>query len=97
MPYAVAVTITINPADWDGFLPLMEANAAASLQSEVGCRQFDICTDTDTPNQVFLYEVYTDRAAFEAHLASAHYATFVTATKTMITDKTARTFRAVRQ
>ncbi|MGI9463684.1 MAG: putative quinol monooxygenase, partial [Aestuariivirgaceae bacterium] len=40
------------------------------------CRRFDVCTDPDRPERVFLYEIYDDRAAFDAHLASDHFKAF---------------------
>ena len=49
-------------------------NARVSLDVEPGCRQFDVCNSPDDPATIFLYEVYADRAAFDAHLASAHSA-----------------------
>ncbi|MEL6748477.1 MAG: antibiotic biosynthesis monooxygenase [Pseudomonadota bacterium] len=42
-----------------------------------------------------LYELYDDRAAFEAHLASAHYAAFDAATKDLIAAKTVTTYEDV--
>lgn len=32
--------------------------------------------DPGRPNEIFLYELYTDRAAFEAHLASDQFVAF---------------------
>jgi quinol monooxygenase YgiN len=95
MAYAVSVTFDIDPAAWADFLPLMHHNATTSLGHEDGCLRFDVCTDPDHPNHVHLYEVYADRAAFDAHLASPHFAAFKTATEKMITARTIRTFRSV--
>ena len=53
----------------------MLANAKVSRETEPGCRQFDVCVEADT-GRTFLYELYDDRAAFEAHLASAHFKAF---------------------
>ena len=64
--YAVCVTFQIAEGAMADFLPLMLENAAASLKGEPGCHQFDVCRDGD---EVFLYELYTDAAAFEALLA----------------------------
>lgn len=85
--FVVAVTFIIAPEAWEAFLPLMQANAKASLENEPECHQFDVCTNPEAPNTVFLYEVYTNRAAFDAHLQSAHFIAFDTAVKDMVTDK----------
>ncbi len=92
--YAVTVTFTLHPGALAEFLPLMTANARTSLQEEPGCGQFDICLG-DTPDTVFLYEIYDDRAAFDAHLASAHFKSFDAAVTDMIADKEIRLFGEV--
>ena len=80
----VTVEFTIDPARWNDFLPLMLENAERSRQDEPGCRQFDVCTAEDRPGIVFLYELYDDAVAFEAHLASPHFQAFARATAPMI-------------
>lgn len=82
--YAVTVTFQIRVGRMDEFLALMTANARTSRENEPGCQQFDICRSDD---QVFLYELYDDRAAFDAHLASAHFKTFDAAVAEMIEEK----------
>lgn len=93
--FAVVVTLQIDPAHSAAFLPLMEQNARASLADEPGCHRFDICTDPDRPNDVFLYELYSDAAAFAAHLDSPHFKDFDAATAQMITDKQVATYGQV--
>ena len=86
MSYVVTVRFTIAPGRRGAFLPQMVQNAQASLTREPGCLVFDVCTLED-PDAVFLYEVYTDRAAFEAHLASDHFKAFDAATSEMVVRK----------
>lgn len=97
MPYAVVVTFVINPVSLADFMPLMLANAQASLAQEAGCRQFDVATDPDRMNDVFLYEIYDNRAAFDVHLASAHFKSFDAAVADMIVSKDVRTYARVSQ
>ena len=85
--YVVTVEFTIDPACWDDFIPLMLENAARSRNDEPGCRQFDVCIDATRPGLVFLYELYDDAAAFDAHLAAKHYRSFAEATKAMVTKR----------
>lgn len=84
--YAVAVTFKLKPDCCKAFLPLMQENARTSLAVEPGCQQFDICLD-EVAETVFLYEIYDDRAAFDAHLESAHFKSFDGATKDMVAEK----------
>ena len=85
--YVVTVEFAIDPARWDEFLPLMHDNAARSRSVEPGCRQFDVCVDPARSDVVFLYELYDDRAAFDAHLASPHFKAFAAATEAMIVKR----------
>ena len=93
--FAVTVTLVINPKRMAAFMPLMHANAQASLTGEAGCHRFDVCTDPARPNEVFLFELYEDAAAFDAHLASDHFKTFDTHVADMITSKDVKTYAEV--
>ena len=90
--YIVTVEFTVKPHRIAAFMPLMVENARASREREPGCRQFDVCVDPKAPHVVFLYEVYDDRAAFDAHLASAHFKTFDAAVGDMVAQKKVRTY-----
>ena len=84
------VDFEINLEQIDAFLPQMRENASASARDEPGCRQFDVCYDPDHPGHVFLYEVYDDRTAFDAHLSTPHFKSFDAATAGMIRSKKVR-------
>jgi len=93
--FAVVVTFQIIPGSMHAFLPHINANAKASKETEPGCLQFDVATDPDRPNEVFLYELYLDAAAFDAHCNMPHYATCGAAVGDMIADKTVATYAKV--
>jgi quinol monooxygenase YgiN len=95
--YAVCVNFKLKPGIAADFLPLMLANAQTSLRDEPNCHQFDVSSDTNNPDAVFLYELYTNRAAFDAHLASPHFKTFDAAVTPMIADKIIQTWDTVQQ
>lgn len=78
-------------------MPLMLANARVSLRDEPGCHQFDVLRNTGAPETVFLYELYANRAAFNAHLASTHFQSFDTAVAPMIASKDVQTWDTVKQ
>ncbi len=90
--YVVTVTFQIHPEHMEAFLPLMVDNARTSRKVEAGCQLFDVCCDN---NEVFLYEIYTDRAAFDDHLQSAHFRRFDAAIQDMVIDKQVRLFDEV--
>jgi quinol monooxygenase YgiN len=93
MDYVVTVEFDIHPRHVEAFLALAHENARHSLDSEPGCRQFDVCFDPARANTVFLYEVYLDRMAFDSHLASPHFHRFDTAVHDMVAAKTVRTLQ----
>lgn len=95
--FAVIVTFQIAPGQMQAFMPLMVANAHASLTDEAGCRQFDVATDPARPEEVFLYELYADKAAFDQHLKSPHFKAFDAETAQMIKSKTLATYAKVQQ
>ena len=90
--YVVTVTFQIKDGQIDDFMPLMTQNARTSLTDEVECYQFDVCRDG---HEVFLYEVYESRAAFDLHLKSAHFLTFDAAVADMLEAKVVRVFDEV--
>jgi (4S)-4-hydroxy-5-phosphonooxypentane-2,3-dione isomerase len=75
MTYVVAVTFRAKPEFRTQFRTAMIENATASRTREPGCRTFDVCENADG-SEIFLYEIYDDEAAFQAHLATDHYRRF---------------------
>ncbi|QUJ75995.1 antibiotic biosynthesis monooxygenase [Sulfitobacter albidus] len=93
--FAVVVSLEVKPGTMATFLPAMTENARLSLACEPGCHRFDVCTDSARPDEVFLYELYTDRAAFDAHLETAHFRAFDAKSGAWIVAKDVRTFDGV--
>jgi autoinducer 2-degrading protein len=73
--FVIVVTFRIKPEHRAQFEQAILANAAESLASEPGCHLFDVCNDA-VKDEIFLYEVYQDPAAFDLHLASPHFKAF---------------------
>lgn len=90
--HVITVDFTIHAQQLAAFMPLMLENARVSRQTEPGCRRFDVCRDPARPERVFLYEIYDDRAAFDAHLAAPHFKAFDTAVKAMVASKAAHAY-----
>lgn len=95
--FAVVVTFDIKPECVAAFTDLVRHNAETSVLLEQGCHRFDVCTDPGRPNEVFLYELYSDAASFDAHLASPHYHVFNAAVSDMVRQKTVQTYATVRE
>jgi (4S)-4-hydroxy-5-phosphonooxypentane-2,3-dione isomerase len=86
--YVILVDFLLKPGSKAEFRRAIDANAKASCRSEPGCRQFDVVEPRDDPDRIVLYEIYDDRAAFEAHLKTPHLATFEAASNHLVTKKT---------
>ena len=74
--YAVTVTFEIRPDHVEAFRARVRRQAEDSLAKEPGCHRFDVWLDAARPTQVYLYELYDDRAAFDAHRETPRYKDF---------------------
>ncbi|HVV27796.1 MAG TPA: putative quinol monooxygenase [Rhizomicrobium sp.] len=83
----ITVRFVIKQQFLSAFNARMRQQARDSLDREPDCRRFDIGSDADDPRKVFLYEIYNDAAAFDLHLASAHFQTFNADTQDWIESK----------
>ena len=72
--FSLVVQMEVRPEWREEFLAGMTANAEAAVRDEPGCLRFDISSVAADPNRFFLYEIYADAEAFEAHKASPHFA-----------------------
>jgi (4S)-4-hydroxy-5-phosphonooxypentane-2,3-dione isomerase len=89
---ALVVEFRIKPPFIAAFAEAIAANAQASLDSEPGCRLFDVCRDPADPALFFLYELYDDEAAIDAHLHSPHFIAMNAATSDWVEAKRVRRF-----
>ena len=87
--FVLSVDLRIKPENVESFLARAVENAAAS-RKEPGCRQFDVLFEDSDPHHVFLYEVYDDATALEAHRAMAHFKKYWETTAPMIAKRVAR-------
>ena len=85
--YAVIVKFEVKPDSVDIFKPLMLKQAENSLSLEPECQYFDVSQDDKTPHLFYLYELYTHQAAFDAHLKSEHFLSFLKAISNILVDK----------
>lgn len=88
--FAVVVEFRIKPDQVEAFGEAMALQARNSLELEEACRQFDVFTDPLEPATFVLYELYDDEAAFEAHLASDHFASFAAHVEPMVLERNIR-------
>jgi len=84
--YVIIAEVTVPAERLDEFLTHSLDDARNSVATEPGCRQFDLNVSADGSPTVVFYEVYDDRAAFEAHLQTPHFFRWRDATQGWITS-----------
>ena len=84
----LVVEFIIKPAFVEAFERAIVENARASREGEPGCRQFDVCRDPADAAKFFLYELYDDEAAVQAHLRAPHFLQMNEATTPWVEEKT---------
>ena len=75
--YGLAVRFTIRPGCEREFDELVASTVAAIRQHEPGTLLYGVHTVEGAPRQRIFYELYRDRAAFEAHEKQPHVRHFL--------------------
>ena len=69
----IIAPIQIKDGHKDEFIEALLEDARGSVNDEPGCLRFDVIQDAADANRVWLYEVYVDEAAFQAHTQAPHF------------------------
>lgn len=85
--FVVMVEFTLEAEYTERFCERVRRQAEDSLDRESDCHVFDVCIDPARDDFVMLYEVYSDRGAFDAHLLSSHFIDFDETVRDWIIDK----------
>jgi (4S)-4-hydroxy-5-phosphonooxypentane-2,3-dione isomerase len=93
-PYINAVDIDVVPGQIDNYLAAIKENGAASVH-EPGCRAFNITVAQTDTNHIFIFEVYDNAAAFDAHKQTGHFKKYAATTKEMIAKRDGRALSLV--
>jgi autoinducer 2-degrading protein len=93
--FVVIVEFTLKPGFAGDFRERVKRQAEDSLQLEADCHRFDVCIDPERENFVLLYELYSDRAAFDTHLASSHFIDFDATVRAWISAKRVASFSLI--
>jgi quinol monooxygenase YgiN len=93
--FVIVVDFTVKPGQMAAFRKLMDENARASVRDEQGCSRFDVCLDRKKADHILLYEIYDDRAAFDLHLKTKHFAVFNEASAPLVADKSVAEYELV--
>lgn len=87
---AIIVDLEAEPGKGDELRDAIQTQARDSLENEDGCRHFDVCADPENPDRFFLYELYDDQAAVEAHRQTPYYIKFRESIETVVKSRDLR-------
>jgi autoinducer 2-degrading protein len=88
------VDLEITPASMPRFLAALKDDGAATIK-EAGTQEFVSSVGQKDKNHVFIFEVFNDAAAWDAHQKTTTYAKFLGLTMMMIKTYTIRPFTSV--
>ena len=78
--YIIIAPIQIKDGYKERLMKEIIEDARSSVNKEPGCLRFDVIQDASDANRIWLYEVYKDAAASDAHTQMPHYIKFSDAT-----------------
>jgi quinol monooxygenase YgiN len=84
--FIVVAPVQIKKGFKERFVEEIIGDAKGSVTHEAGCLRFDVVQDCNDPDRVWLYEVYRDEAAFQAHKQTPHFLRWLDATKDWIDE-----------
>ena len=74
--YIIIAQTQIKEGFKERFITGITENASGAVRDEPGCLRFDVIQDANDNNKIWVYEVYKDEAAFQAHTQAPHYLKF---------------------
>ncbi|MEK9658325.1 MAG: putative quinol monooxygenase [Chloroflexota bacterium] len=87
----LVVSVQVKPGRRDEFIEVIREDAENTTMREDGNFQFNVVQDNADPDHFFLYEVYRDQAAFEAHRQMPHFLKYRKATENIYVSEPVRT------
>lgn len=94
--FVVIAEFRVKAGAMAAFLAAAEDDARHSLAGEPTCRRFDVVQVDGDGDTVLFFEVYDDRAAFNAHLKTPHVARFRAAFPPLVVEERPVRFGRIR-
>jgi quinol monooxygenase YgiN len=93
--FVVTVEFSIHQQHEREFRETVLKQAQNSLTLEADCHRFDVSVDAQDGGRVFLYELYTDEAAYQAHRQTDHYHEFSARVADWVAQKNIQTWHSL--
>ncbi len=89
------VTVDIRPENFDEYLSKLTDHVDI-IRGEEGCESIEIFTEVDTRDQIHLWEVWSSRADWDAHMTNANSASFKSAVCDLVSGETIKVLHSAR-
>jgi quinol monooxygenase YgiN len=83
-PIVRIAELEIDPAQLDAYKLALKEEIGTSIRVEPGVLTLYAVSLKDHPEQIRLFEIYKNAAAYESHLQSPHFKTYKTLTQLMV-------------
>ena len=83
-PMVRIAELEIDPEQLDAYKAILAEEQEASVRREPGVLMLHSVSIADSPTHIRLLEVYASRAAYEAHLKTAHFVKYKSSTEKMV-------------
>jgi quinol monooxygenase YgiN len=85
--YVRVAELDIDPTQVEAFAVATREVGQASVRTEEGCLVLYAVSEKDNPARVRVFEIYSDAAAYQAHLQTAHFKKFRATTDAMVKSR----------
>jgi len=71
--YVIHAPLLIEDDRVQDFIDAVSLDGVGSVNEEPGCLRFDVFQNRENPGELYLYEVYVNKEAFEYHTRTPHF------------------------
>jgi quinol monooxygenase YgiN len=82
--YVQMAEIEVDPVQLDAYRAAVQEQIDAAIRKEPGVLVLYAVSEKDNPTNVKVFEIYRNRAAYEAHLASDHFKKYKATVEKMV-------------
>ena len=79
--FIIHAPLLVSPDRVKDFIDALRLDAIGSINEEPGCLRFDIYQNRENPTELYLYEVYVNKDAFDYHTRTPHIQQWVETVK----------------
>jgi quinol monooxygenase YgiN len=83
-PLVRIAELEIDPAQLDAYTTALKEEISTSIRVESGVLTLYAVAVKDHPNQIRIFEMYADKAAYETHVQSPHFKKYKSETQRMV-------------